>query len=170
MEKGETAMNERPKLKIKKTAWEYVLDGIGLLAFLASLFYIFYMWSVLPVEIPIHFDVHNEPNGWGSRGVLFIIPAINLPMWVGMLFLDQYPHKHNYIWLTEENVYCQYHNSILLANVMRNQFIIFFSLVSWMTVDLARGGDPPLGRTALISFAVMLATMVFFTYRSYRIR
>ncbi len=33
-------------------------------------------WPHLPDQIPIHFNLQGEPNDWGSRGMIWLLPGI----------------------------------------------------------------------------------------------
>ena len=41
------------------------------------------VWDRLPEQVPIHFDVNNEPNGWASRGVA----VFGLPIFLLVIYL-----------------------------------------------------------------------------------
>ena len=54
---------------------------------LVPLLYIGYVWRSLPDTIPIHFDIHGEANGWGSKWTIFLLPAISLGTYLLLLFV-----------------------------------------------------------------------------------
>lgn len=67
-----------------------------LIILIAPVVYILAIWSQLPGEIPIHYDVHGDVNGWGGKGFAFLLPAINLGTYLLMLFLPKLdPKKMN---------------------------------------------------------------------------
>ena len=41
------------------------------------------VWDRLPEQVPIHFDVNNEPNSWASRGVA----VFGLPIFLLVIYL-----------------------------------------------------------------------------------
>ncbi|HZK96958.1 MAG TPA: SdpI family protein [Prolixibacteraceae bacterium] len=56
--------------------------------------YLLFNWSLLPDQMPIHFDFNGEPNGYGSRIVFLFLP---LGLYLLMLILPLIdPKKHNY--------------------------------------------------------------------------
>ena len=38
------------------------------------------MYRFLPARIPIHFGFRGEPDGWGSRGMIWLLPIISVLM------------------------------------------------------------------------------------------
>jgi uncharacterized membrane protein len=56
--------------------------------------YLLIKWSNLPHQLPIHFDVNGDPNGYGSK-LLFILLPLGLYLLLLVLpFID--PRKSNY--------------------------------------------------------------------------
>ena len=49
--------------------------------------YICYVWGSLPDSVPIHFDIHGEANDWGSKWMIFLMPAISLGTYLMLLFV-----------------------------------------------------------------------------------
>ncbi|MBW3112422.1 DUF1648 domain-containing protein [Bacillus sp. MCCB 382] len=70
-------------------------------------FHLFSLWPEIPATIAIHFS-HGEPDYWGSKYILFLMPIVSLLIWFLIGFLVRNPEKLNYIHLTEENENIQY--------------------------------------------------------------
>lgn len=61
---------------------------------LIPIVYLFLNWDALPEQMPIHFDLNGQPNGYGSRYTYLILPlGIYLLMFV-LPIID--PKKANY--------------------------------------------------------------------------
>ena len=68
------------------------------LLILAAVAFSVAVWSRLPTRMPVHWDLHGEVNGYGSRaqGALFL-PAVMLGLWLLMRFLPRIdPRRANY--------------------------------------------------------------------------
>jgi uncharacterized membrane protein len=63
-------------MKREKLIQELVLIVVTLL----PVIYLLVNWNVLPESMPVHFDLHGQPNGYGSRMVYIWMP-------VGIYFL-----------------------------------------------------------------------------------
>ena len=55
--------------------------------------YIIYVWGQLPDRIPIHFDLQGEANGWGSKYTIFLLPLMNIGIYLLFLFLPSVDPK-----------------------------------------------------------------------------
>ena len=56
------------------------------------------VWSRLPERMPVHWDLHGEVNGYGSRAHgAFLLPGLMLLIWLLMRFLPRIdPRRANY--------------------------------------------------------------------------
>ncbi|MGG1629530.1 DUF1648 domain-containing protein [Rossellomorea sp. NRS-1567] len=70
-------------------------------------FHLFYLWSEIPDTIAIHFS-KGEPDQWGSKYILFIMPIVSILTWFLIGLFVKKPEKLNYVNLTEENKEIQY--------------------------------------------------------------
>ena len=55
-------------------------------------------WRRLPDEMPIHWDIHGQPNGWGGRAAgALLLPTMALALWGIMTVLPSLdPRRANY--------------------------------------------------------------------------
>ncbi|WRP07441.1 DUF1648 domain-containing protein [Rossellomorea aquimaris] len=70
-------------------------------------FHLLYLWSEIPNTIAIHFN-KGEPDHWGSKYILFIMPIVSVLTWLLIGLLVKKPENLNYVNLTEENKEIQY--------------------------------------------------------------
>ena len=77
-------------MKREKLIQEMVLIVLTIL----PVIYLAVSWNLLPESMPIHFDTHGQPNGWGSRWVYVWLP---IGLYFLLLFLPKIdPRKDNY--------------------------------------------------------------------------
>ena len=58
----------------------------------------------MPAEIPTHFGISGEADGWGSKGSIFLLMGIFTALLTGLTWVSHYPRSFNYLtWITEEN-------------------------------------------------------------------
>lgn len=81
-------MFEKMLNKMKENKKQLILPGIvTLLPILAGLI----LWNKLPDPMPIHFNVHNEADGWAARWVaVVVLPVLVLFIHVLCVMLDKY--------------------------------------------------------------------------------
>ena len=86
----------RPEIKIPKTRSEWVWDIIGLIVYLASIFFLIFVWNKLPDQVPGHYNAQGEVDRMGSKFELLLLPGIGLFMIFFIQFFERHPELHNY--------------------------------------------------------------------------
>ena len=89
-------MTNRPRLNLKITPLEIFLNVITLAVFAGLIVYLISIWTIIPSEIPAHYNAAGEVDRWGGKGEILILPITALLMWIGMTVLEKFPHVHNY--------------------------------------------------------------------------
>lgn len=56
--------------------------------------YLLFNWTILPDQMPIHFELNGEPNDYGSKSVFIILPLGVYFLMLILPFID--PRKSNY--------------------------------------------------------------------------
>ncbi|WP_338750558.1 DUF1648 domain-containing protein [Bacillus sp. FJAT-52991] len=164
-------LKNQPVLKIPQTILEKISTIVSLLLLMINVIYLFIQWGDLSNQVPIHFGITGEVDGWGSKGMIWFLPIIASLLWGGLTLLERVPHLYNYSGLTEENVESQYRNSRMMLNVIKTEIIIFMVLGSYQSVQVAHGNSFGLGIWELpIFLGVMFSTMGFFMYKSFTLK
>jgi uncharacterized membrane protein len=161
----ETKTN-RPKIKITRTATDWMIDLIAF-AFLVALIGIPAMnYSSLPDTIPMHFNAAGQPDGYGGRGTLWMLPATGLFLYILMTIIEQFPQIYNYpVEINEENAERQYRNAVRLIRLLKTVVLIIFSFLSFKTIQTATGKSSGLGKAflpvfLLITFGIIIIYIV----------
>lgn len=164
---GHMEMNNRPKLKLAKTRFEIIFDSITVIAFFLSIIYLVNQWTVLPNEIPAHYNIAGEVDRWGSKWEMLIMPIIAMLMWLSMTVLEKYPHVYNYMNLRKDNVREQYMNARLMLNVIKNIVVLLFVYITWNSVQVALEKSASLGSSFVFIFlGALFIPLMFFIIRS----
>jgi hypothetical protein len=94
----------RPRLKVEQTPFDYLMEGISVLAVAGTLLFFFILWGHLPEKIPIHYNVLGEADATGNKWFSLILPLVGLGSYFGMSVLNKYPHIFNYpVEVNEQN-------------------------------------------------------------------
>lgn len=107
--------------------------------------YIVYIWPLLPDQIAIHFNLHGEANGWGSRASIILAPLMNIGIYLLILFLPLIDPKR----MNTEEV-----NSIFYK--IRLGIVTFMSVMSVVAAQAAIHGAMDKGLSHYIPVAVFL--------------
>jgi uncharacterized membrane protein len=153
----------RPKIKISRTAADWAVDIIAF-AFLVALIAIPAMnYGGLPDTIPTHFNAAGQPDGYGGRGTLWMLPSIGCFLYILMTIVEQFPQIYNYpVEITEENAERQYRNAVRLIRLLKTLILIIFSFISYKTIQTATGGSAGLGKAFLPVFLLTTFGIIIF--------
>ncbi|GAC1464595.1 MAG: hypothetical protein NVSMB70_10610 [Chamaesiphon sp.] len=69
-------MSSRPVLSVPKSTQALALNVAATAGLIATLAIAVHAWFVLPDIIPIHFGISGQPNGWGSKATLWMLPIL----------------------------------------------------------------------------------------------
>ena len=121
--------------------------GILLLMFGTAAYY----FNQLPERIPIHFNVKGDPDGYGSKNMIWALPILSTVMFLGMWKVSSIPHLYNYQGkITEENAEHQYRMASRMMRVLNLTIMIMFCYMVWISIRVALGNSGGLGSFFLI--------------------
>ncbi len=157
---------KQPKIKIPKTRFEIAFDAIGIIFYILIISYLATHYNALPDRVPSHFNALGEADSFGSKQILLILPAISGGLWVLMTVMEKSPHAFNYLNLREDNIEAQYKNGRMMVNVLKNEIVLLFGAITYLTVQIATGVAAGLGELFLpIYLVVILGSMFVFMWR-----
>jgi len=87
---------ERPILKQKWSTGDKLLEVAGYLILILLWILVLSNYAALPETIPTHFGITGKADGFGNKGMIFMLPVVTTLLFVGMTILNYYPHKFNY--------------------------------------------------------------------------
>jgi uncharacterized membrane protein len=95
---------------------------------------IFY-YAKMPDIVPVHFDVKGQPDAYGSKRTLVVLPIIAVLLFTGMTILNRFPHIFNYpVKITPENALRQYSMATRLVRILKLVIMFIFLMVEYFTV------------------------------------
>ena len=163
-------MMKQPKMKITKSPIARFLDVLTLGIFLAVIIYLIVQFQALPDRVPGHYDATGTVDRWGSKLELWLLPVIAAALWIGMTFLEKYPHAFNYMNLREDNIEAQYRNGMLMVNVLKNESVLLFSFLIYQGTRIALGEADGLGPYFMLIFiGVIFGSMIIFIIKMFRL-
>jgi uncharacterized membrane protein len=132
--------NERHGIKLSKTKSEWAWNIIGYSFYLGSVIFLIFTWSLLPKDVPAHYNALGEVDRWGTKWELLILPIVGVFIIVLMEVLEKYPEVHNYpIRFNESNAEKFYLISRKLVNQLKNICLFIFALILFESVSIALG-------------------------------
>lgn len=100
-----------------------VLKWIGLTALVAALVHIIMNWSVIPAEVPQHYNFAGEVDAWAAKPFIFFPPAIGLILWGGIEIAKRFPQLINMA------------DDVKSRNEEQNRIAI--SMISWLQLEIS---------------------------------
>lgn len=163
-------MIKQPAMIIPKSPVARLLDVLTLGIFLAVIIYLVIQFQNLPDQVPGHYDASGNVDRLGNKMELWILPVIAAGLWIGMTFLEKYPHTFNYLNLRKDNIEAQYRNGMLMINILKNESVLLFSFLSYQGTRIALGEADGLGIYFMpIFIGVILGSLIIFIIRMFRL-
>lgn len=163
-------MEKKPKIKIKLTKNDKVIEIIGwltlgLLWVLAILNY-----SSLPDIIPTHLNVVGEVNNYGGKGTILFLPILGTILFVGMTIMNKFPPVFNLpVGLTCGNTDSFYTDVTRMIRYLKFAVVLLFSFIVQKTSHMATGKSDVLGTWFLPLIIVFIfVPVIFYLIRSFR--
>lgn len=161
-------MSKKPKIEIRLNQTDKTLEFVGWIAVLGIWFFTLLNYSNLPDIIPTHFNGAGQADGFGTKSSIVALPFISTLLFIGLTFLNKYPHNLNYpTEITEENALHQYTNATRLMRVLKLVIVIIFGVIVYKTVQSANGNSDGLGAWFLpFVLAMIFAPILYFLIHS----
>ncbi|PZP42898.1 MAG: hypothetical protein DI598_16400 [Pseudopedobacter saltans] len=127
----------RPKVNLQLSTIDKTFEIVGWMAFLCIWILIIVNYHRLPNSIPIHYNGKGEVDGFGGKTSIIILPTIASFLFVGMTYLNKFPHLFNYPTnITDDNAPIQYTYATRLIRYLKTIIVIIFG---WSTLQTIRG-------------------------------
>jgi hypothetical protein len=162
--------SQRPKLNVPRTVADYIGEVLSLAGVLAGLILLVLVWAELPEEIPRRFGITGHPTAWDDRWIVFFPVGISIALYVGLTFLNRYPHVFNYPWpITEENAAIQYRLARSMVTWLKALCIWMMITIVWSQTRVALGNAESVSPFMIMGFIIAIhVVLILFVYRSYR--
>jgi len=140
--------DNRPKLKIKPTAFDIIIDAISFVLLVLMLFTVIQVYADLPNSIPIHFGSGGLVDEYGDKQLIWLLPGIGFIAFVVMIILNKFPHKFNYlVRITEQNAKQQYTIATHIVRFVNLIMTLIFFYITDKTLNIAlQKSAPTLGK------------------------
>lgn len=161
---------KRPKIQVRKTIFDRLVELLTFLAVIASLVIPVYYYQDLPGEIPMHFNTSGTPDRVGPRSSIWFLPILGAFLCIGINRLIKFPHLFNYPGkITDKNARVSYQ---MAQRSLRMINLIVAGSIAYLTLEMiftALGRSQGFSREFLILFSVLiLGTPLFFLLKMRR--
>jgi uncharacterized membrane protein len=130
----------RPKLHIPRSPLEKALELVSVLGMIVIALTLLLSWSGIPATIPTHFGVSGQPNSYGSKATLLLLPGIAVFLYALLTTLSFFPQVYNFPWrITEQNAWAQYRLARQMLGWLKAELIATFAWLNWEIIQTALG-------------------------------
>lgn len=142
---------DRPKINPPLRTIDLILEGLAGLCIAYVIFQLIVEFPGLEQKIPTHFNGAGEPDNWGNKHSLLILPIVNIAMYAGLTVMNRYPYIFNYpITITEQNVIRQYQLAKTLVSAIKFSVAAMFLYIQIQTINAANGSHMGLGKFFIV--------------------
>jgi uncharacterized membrane protein len=155
-------------LKKYELVFEWFVVFIVILQFTILLLY----WSDIPNEVPKHFGLAGNPDDYGSKNYLLILPIVGLLFFLGVKFfrviklyscLNKYQDKE-----LAKKFYLLYR---FMTTLLSTEFVLFLLYLEIKAIQISLGNiDKISGFVVLAFFIFVFGTIIYFGILEYRIK
>jgi len=163
--------SERPIIRdLERTGVDIALEVLAYLGVFLLVGISVYYYPRLPETIPQHFNIKGEPDGWGGKGSLLIMPIIGVVLFTLLSVLSRFPHVFNYPWpITETNARSQYAIARQLMSAVKLALVVTFTYITWSMIGAAMGSRTGLGLAIMVVEPPLLFAIIgYYLFRAKR--
>jgi len=155
---------------MEKSMSEKMIEVLALAGVVLLWAYPMRHFGMLPDTIPVHFNGTGEADGYGPKGLIFLLPAFGTLLIPGFLILSRFPHKLNYpVKITEENAGRQYALAARLVRYMALSIATIFNLITVRIVHSALTGSAKPDPWFLPMILVLVfGPLIFFIFKMFK--
>ena len=157
---------DRPRIKIELDISDWAIEIIGAFFLILMFGFPLYYFNELPEIIPRHFNIDGEPDGFSQKNIIWTLPVIGFVIYIGMFFLNKYPHIFNYPKeITEENAERQYKIATKLMRTLNMLIAASFFYIGYGTIQTSLNKGDGLETYFLpIFITAIIGTIGIYTY------
>ncbi|MBN1478914.1 DUF1648 domain-containing protein [candidate division KSB1 bacterium] len=158
--------------KTPLTKIERWMDYLSILMIVLLFVYTARHVAALPETIPVNFGMTGEPDKWGSRWFVWLLPVVALFVYVILLIPDKLPHYINYpVKITEENAQRQYLMARMFLKTLKLAITVVLLILQWYTIKLALGQASSFGSFFNpVLLGIVFLPVLFYFYFALRAR
>ncbi|MBE9185850.1 DUF1648 domain-containing protein [Microcoleus sp. LEGE 07076] len=166
------APNQRPIISLEMSFADLAVEFAGAIAILLAVLLIVQFWAVLPDRIPIHFGFSGQPDAWGDRVTIWILPGVAAIIFAVSTAASRYPHTLNYpVPITEQNARRQYLFARSLLAWLKAEICWLFAFVVRQQILVALGNAQRFSMELLLGIIIFIfATVGLYLFKAYSAR
>ncbi len=139
-------MEKRPRIPINLTKTDYLIEVIGLIGIACLIILPIYFFNDLPDQIPNHFNTYGQVDSYGNRGIIWLLPAVGLFLYISLTILNKFPFALNYpAKVTNDNAERLYTLGTRTIRLLKIIIVLAFVFLNFKTIQIALNKSTNIG-------------------------
>ena len=157
-------MKKRPKIKLKLSVLDYMLEILGMVGLLGLIVLPFIFYRELPDRIPKHFNAMGIPDSYGAKGSIWVLPIIGFVIFSGFTLLNKFPHIFSYpVTVTDENAERIYTIGTKALRLLKVFLMALFLYLNYKTIEIGLQQTEKLSSVLFLILPLAVLVMSVFT-------
>ncbi len=138
---------KRPVISIELYTWDIWMETTAWTFLILLWIYPLQLYTSLPEQIPSHFSLDGNVDGYNSKQTILLLPIIATIINIGLLILGHYPHLFNYSTrITPQNAAQQYRMATRIVRFSRILISAIFILLVYKIIASTQSVEDALGK------------------------
>lgn len=159
---------KRPEYELTKDNIDHIMEIVAVFGLVVLTILPIIYFNKLPERIPIHFGFNGEPDGFGSKIFILVLPFVGILLFAMMFWINKYPHTFNYLTkITDENAHQQYRFVTKLIRVLNALITGMFAYITHIIIQTALGNKNGFSSSFIIIFVILIFSIIgYYIYQS----
>lgn len=127
------------KVRMPYSIFHKITTALTFLVIAATLVFVARMYTALPDQIPVHFNLAGEVDRWGGKGSIWFLPVFSLILALLITVIGHYPANWSSPAITDSNrgfVWKQTRNMLCVSNLCMAVIFAFLEYSSILRPEL----------------------------------
>lgn len=128
-------------------------------------------YSALPDQIPIHFNIKGNPDGWASKPFAFLLPGVAVFQFILLSLATRFPTLSKKPFSSEETNRIRYQVNKRFLPFLLTLVSALFLYLQWAIIQVALGSVTGLNSFVMLGFVVvLLGSVLVHCIKFYRLK
>ena len=155
------------EIKVPSTRYHKIVNLLCIIILTGTLFFLVTNWTMIPDQIPGHYDSAGVINRWTSKSGLWIVYFVGIIMFAGLSVIEHFPKTWNTgVAITKENqkhVYQLIKGMIVTLKLCITTIFMFLTLYTTLMINLPKWFTP-------LFLIITFGSMIVYGIMIYRAR
>lgn len=159
----------KPRINPPLTKLDIFLEAIAIIGLIYMIVQIIVEFPNVESEVATHFNASGQPDSWGDKSTLLIIPVITIALYALLTIINRYPHLFNFpAEITEANAPRQYQIAKTLVIYLKAYTIGLFLYIQLMSINVTAENGGGLGKffIVIVILGSLLPIVIYFVMAS----